>query len=54
VNIALSPDPALVVATIPNIPALVGSTFSFQSLTQSLVAPKGAALTNVESFSVIE
>jgi Protein of unknown function (DUF1565) len=54
VTIALSPDPALVVATIPNIPVLVGSTYSFQSLTQSVVAPKGAALTNVESFTVIE
>ena len=54
VTIVLSPDPSLVVATIPNIPALVGSTFSFQGLTQSLAAPKGAALTNVESFTVIE
>jgi hypothetical protein len=41
-----------VVATIPNVPALVGVTFSFQSLTQSLAAPKGAALTNVATFTV--
>ncbi|HTE04837.1 MAG TPA: hypothetical protein VK824_01480, partial [Planctomycetota bacterium] len=54
VTIVLSPAPNVVVATIPNVPALVGATFSFQSLTQSVVAPKAAALTNVESFTVTQ
>jgi hypothetical protein len=54
VTIALSPDPNVVVATIPNVPALSGATFSFQSLTQSAVAPKLAALTNVASFTMTQ
>lgn len=54
VTIALAPAPNVVAATIPDVSALVGQTFSFQSLTQSLIAPKGAALTNVESFTVSE
>ena len=54
VTIVLSPAPSLTVATIPQAPELVGLTFSFQSLTQSLEAPKGAALTNVASLTVID
>jgi len=53
-TIALSPAPNVVAATIPGVPALVGATFTFQSLTQSIAAPRGAALTNVESFTVTE
>ena len=53
-TIVLSPDPSLTVATIPVMPSLVGQIVSLQSLTQSLPAPKGAALTNVETFTVIE
>jgi hypothetical protein len=53
-TIVLSPDPSLTVATIPAMPALVGQAVAFQSLTQSLAAPKGAALTNVASFTIID
>ena len=54
VTIVLAPAPNLVVATIPVEPALVGSIFSFQGLTSSLVAPKSFALTDVQSLVVIE
>jgi hypothetical protein len=53
-TIVLSPDPSLTVADIPVMPTLVGQIVSLQSLTQSLSAPKGAALTNVETITVIE
>jgi Protein of unknown function (DUF1565) len=53
-TIVLSPAPNVVSATIPNVPALAGVPFSFQSLTQQWDAPKGAALTNASTLVVIE
>jgi hypothetical protein len=38
---------------IPNLPFLVGHTFSFQGLTTSPLAPQGSAYTNVVSFTVL-
>lgn len=38
---------------IPNVPALIGRTFSFQGLTSSSLAPQGFAYTNVVSVTVV-
>jgi len=38
---------------IPNLPFLVGHTFSFQGLTTSVLGPQGSAYTNVVSFTVL-
>jgi hypothetical protein len=37
---------------IPNDPALIGRTYSFQSLTTSSAAPAGLALSNPISFVI--
>ena len=48
------PGPPFVLRrTMPSNPALVGTTFSFQALTDSAVAPQGAAYTNPTSFVVL-
>jgi hypothetical protein len=39
--------------TIPNNPVLIGTTFSFQALTDSVLAPQGQAYTNPTSFVVM-
>jgi hypothetical protein len=38
---------------MPNNPALIGTTFSFQALTDSVLAPQGQAYTNPTSFVVM-
>jgi hypothetical protein len=38
---------------IPNSPALIGHTFSFQALTTSSLAPQGSAYTNVVSVTIL-
>ena len=39
--------------TVPSNPALVGTTFSFQALTGSAIAPAGSAYTNPTTFVVL-
>jgi hypothetical protein len=51
-NIAPFP-PVAFQRPIPNLPFLVGHTFSFQGLTTSALAPQGSAYTNVVSFTVL-
>ncbi len=38
---------------IPNLPFLIGHTFSFQGLTTSSLAPQGSAYTNVVSVTIV-
>jgi hypothetical protein len=37
---------------IPNDPALIGTTYSFQALTNSVLAPAGRAYTNPVTFTI--
>jgi len=46
-------SPTSVSRRIPNNPALIGRTFSFQALTNSSTAPQGAAYTNVAAVTFI-
>jgi uncharacterized protein DUF1565 len=47
-----NPPPRMLDLRVPNDPTLVGSTFSFQSLTSSSAAPQGFALSNPISFVI--
>ena len=45
--------PVVFQSPIPNDPALIGQTFSFQARTTSPNAPNGAAYTNAVQFTVL-
>jgi hypothetical protein len=52
---AVSPTvPAVLQATIPSNPALIHQTVSFQALTSSAAAPKGAALSGAVRLFIVE
>lgn len=51
-NFTIVAPPFVFHRSLPDDPSLIGRTLSFQSLTTSLVAPQGSALTNPISFVV--